>query len=106
MWHGGSMLSELPHEFSKLPHVLDYFNNRRIQYCKVNGLQKAKTVSLDFFKNLEASIDLPWGMWAAGVHGGQFHKLRNLHRILLNHRTSQSLGTHREWKSAERHLEL
>ena len=53
------MLSELPHEFSKLPRVLDCFDNQRIQYCKVNGLQKAKTVSLDFFKNLEASIDLP-----------------------------------------------
>ena len=57
--HGGFMLFELPHEFSRLSRVLDYIDNRRVKYRKVNRLQKFKAVSQGFFNNLEVSIDLP-----------------------------------------------
>ena len=66
------MLFELPHEFSRLPRVLDYFDKRRVKYRKVNGLQKFKAVSQDFFNNLEVSIDLPCpaGMTYSHTRGG------------------------------------
>ena len=53
------MLSELPHEFSRLRSVLDYFDNRKTKYCKVNGLQEFQMVFPIFFKNLGTSVDLP-----------------------------------------------
>ena len=53
------MLSELPHEFSRLRSVLDYFDNRKTKYCKVNGLQEFQMIFPVFFKNLGTSVDLP-----------------------------------------------